>query len=112
MSTEVSVMTVAALVGSDLWCFPARLVARRCAPRSVCCGGSALDDDLVDDGRIDEDVGLGAVDLIVCAGEGEPGRGLEMTCSAATCEAEGCSASFAVVESNRRVDTPMEKGVD
>ena len=35
-----------------------------------------------------------------------------MTCSAATCEAEVCSASFVVVESNRCVDTPSEKGVD
>ena len=84
MGTVVSVMTVAALVGSDLWCFPAGLVARRCVPRSVCCGGSALDDDLLGDGRIDEGVGLGAVDFEECAEEGEPRRGLEMTCSAAT----------------------------
>ena len=84
MGSMVSVMTVAALVGGDVWCFPARLVARRCAPRSVCCGGSALDDDLLDDGRIDEGVGLGAVDIKEGAEEGEHGRGREVTCSAAT----------------------------
>ena len=80
----MSVMTVAALEDSALWCCPARLVACRRVPRSACCAGSALDDDLLGDGRIDEDVGLGAVDFKEGAEEGEHGRGREVTCSAAT----------------------------
>ena len=45
----MSVMMVAALEDSALWCCPARLVACRRVPRSACCAGSALDDDLLGD---------------------------------------------------------------